>query len=119
MLETSTRICDNVVYLYILDSKALPILDVLFFLLWKPGKVRRQPSTRWGIEIIRNYTTGKISFSSFIRAAKYKAYKKNIEKCTDIYTPTLRSSMEGMGGKLDIIARFSEDEVRINNFSGI
>lgn len=32
--------------------------------------------TRRGIEIIRNYTTGKISFNTFIRAAKHKAYRK-------------------------------------------
>ena len=32
--------------------------------------------TRWGIEIIRDYTTGKISFDAFIRAAMDKAYAK-------------------------------------------
>lgn len=30
--------------------------------------------TRRGIEIIRDYTTGKISFDTFIRAAMDKAY---------------------------------------------
>ncbi len=43
----------------------------------------------------------------------------DMEKRTDMYISTLRSLVEGMGGKLDIIARFPGGEVRINNFSGI
>ena len=34
-----------------------------------------QPTKR-GIEIIRDYTTGKISFDAFIPAAKQKAYRE-------------------------------------------
>lgn len=43
----------------------------------------------------------------------------DMEKRTDMYISTLRSLVEGMGGELDIIARFPGGEVRINNFSGI
>jgi putative transcriptional regulator len=32
--------------------------------------------TRRGIEIIRDYTTGKMSFAEFIRAATDKAYER-------------------------------------------
>ncbi len=34
-----------------------------------------QPTKR-GIEIIRDYTTGKISFDAFIPGAKHKAYRE-------------------------------------------
>ena len=34
-----------------------------------------QPTKR-GIEIIRDYTTGKISFDAFIPAAKHKAHRE-------------------------------------------
>ena len=40
-----------------------------------------------------------------------------IEKRADIYISTLRQTIEAMGGQLDIIARFPEGDVRVNNFS--
>lgn len=40
-----------------------------------------------------------------------------IEKRTDMYLSTLRSHIEAMGGKLDIIARFPDGVVKINNFA--
>jgi len=40
-----------------------------------------------------------------------------LERRTDIYISTLRSYIEAMGGKLDIIARFPAGEVKINHFS--
>jgi DNA-binding XRE family transcriptional regulator len=40
-----------------------------------------------------------------------------IEKRTDMYLSTLRSHIEAMGGQLDIVARFPEGSVRINNFA--
>lgn len=43
----------------------------------------------------------------------------DMEKRTDMYVSTLRSLIEGMGGKLEIIARFPEGNVHIKNFSGI
>lgn len=42
-----------------------------------------------------------------------------MEKRTDMYVSTLRSLIEGMGGQLDIIAKFPNGDVRIRNFSEI
>jgi ribosome-binding protein aMBF1 (putative translation factor) len=42
-----------------------------------------------------------------------------LEKRTDIYVSTLRSSIEAMGGTLDIVARFPDGAVKITNFSSI
>ncbi len=41
-----------------------------------------------------------------------------IEKRTDMYLSTLRNHIRAMGGELDVIARFPDGEVRIENFSG-
>ena len=43
----------------------------------------------------------------------------DMEKQTDMYISTLRSLIEGMGGKLEIVASFPDAEVRIKNFSEI
>jgi DNA-binding XRE family transcriptional regulator len=40
-----------------------------------------------------------------------------IEKRTDMYLSTLRSHIQAMGGELDIIARFPDGAVKINNFA--
>lgn len=40
-----------------------------------------------------------------------------IEKRTDMYLSTLRNHIRAMGGELDVIARFPDGEVRIENFS--
>jgi ribosome-binding protein aMBF1 (putative translation factor) len=42
-----------------------------------------------------------------------------LEKRTDIYISTLRSTIEAMGGELDIVARFPDGAVKITNFSSI
>jgi ribosome-binding protein aMBF1 (putative translation factor) len=42
-----------------------------------------------------------------------------LEKRTDMYVSHLRKVIEAMGGELDIIARFPEGEVKIDNFSGM
>jgi DNA-binding XRE family transcriptional regulator len=42
-----------------------------------------------------------------------------IERRTDMYISTLRSYIEAMGGKLDIIACFPEGKIHINQFEGI
>ena len=42
-----------------------------------------------------------------------------IEKRTDMYLSTLRSHIEAMGGELDVIARFPDGSVRINNFTDL
>lgn len=43
----------------------------------------------------------------------------DMEKRTDMYVSTLRALIEGMGGRLDIIARFQDTDIRIKNFSEI
>ncbi len=40
-----------------------------------------------------------------------------LEKRTDMYLSTLRNHIRAMGGELEIIARFPDGEVRIENFS--
>lgn len=40
-----------------------------------------------------------------------------MEKRTDMYLSTLRNHIQAMGGELDIIARFPDGDVRIQNFS--
>ena len=40
-----------------------------------------------------------------------------MERRTDMYISTLRSHIEAMGGQLEVIARFPEGSVKINNFS--
>lgn len=42
-----------------------------------------------------------------------------IERRTDMYISTLRSYIEAMGGQLDIVARFPDGEVHINQFEDI
>ena len=42
-----------------------------------------------------------------------------IEKRTDMYLSTLRSHLEAMGGELDVIARFPDGSVKINNFTDL
>ena len=40
-----------------------------------------------------------------------------LEKRTDMYLSTLRNHIRAMGGELEVIARFPDGEVRIQNFS--
>ncbi len=40
-----------------------------------------------------------------------------IEKRTDMFVSTLRRFIEAMGGELEIVARFADHSVKINNFS--
>ena len=42
-----------------------------------------------------------------------------IERRSDIYLSTLRSYIEAMGGELEIIARFPEGAVRVNQFRDV
>ena len=39
-----------------------------------------------------------------------------IERRTDLYVSTLRRYIEAMGGELEIVARFPDGDVRINQF---
>ncbi len=40
-----------------------------------------------------------------------------LEKRTDMYLSTLRNHIRAMGGELDVIARFPDGDVRIENFA--
>ena len=42
-----------------------------------------------------------------------------MERRTDMYLSTLRSHIEAMGGVLEVVARFPEGAVRINNFQAL
>ena len=48
-----------------------------------------------------------------------QANVSRIERRTDMYISTLRSYIEAMGGELDIVARFPDGEVHINQFENI
>jgi len=45
-----------------------------------------------------------------------QAAVSKLERRTDMYLSTLRGYIEAMGGKLEIIARFPNQAVRINQF---
>jgi predicted XRE-type DNA-binding protein len=40
-----------------------------------------------------------------------------LERRTDMYISTLRSHIEAMGGELEVIAKFPDGVVKINNFA--
>lgn len=42
-----------------------------------------------------------------------------IERRTDMYVSTLRSYIEAMGGELDIVAKFPDGKIHINQFKDI
>jgi predicted transcriptional regulator len=42
-----------------------------------------------------------------------------LEKRTDMYLSTLRSHIEAMGGKLEVVARFPDGAVKFGNFSDL
>jgi transcriptional regulator with XRE-family HTH domain len=48
-----------------------------------------------------------------------QANVSRIERRTDMYISTLRSYIQAMGGELDIVARFPDGEVHINQFEDI
>jgi len=45
-----------------------------------------------------------------------QANVSRLERRTDMYISTLRSYIEAMGGKLDIIARFPDGEIHVSQF---
>ena len=51
--------------------------------------------------------------------ASKQASVSRLEKRTDMYISTLRGYIEAIGGELDIIARFPEGDVHINQFKVI
>lgn len=51
--------------------------------------------------------------------ATKQANISRIERRTDMYISTLRSYIKAMGGELDVVARFPEGEVHVNQFSDL
>ena len=51
--------------------------------------------------------------------ATKQANISRLERRTDMYISTLRSYIEAMGGRLDIIASFPDGRVNINQFEEI
>ncbi|RJP33418.1 MAG: helix-turn-helix domain-containing protein [Candidatus Omnitrophota bacterium] len=48
-----------------------------------------------------------------------QANVSKIERRTDIYISTLRGFIEGMGGKLEILASFPDGKIRIEQFQDL
>ncbi|MFT3741862.1 MAG: XRE family transcriptional regulator [Gammaproteobacteria bacterium] len=48
-----------------------------------------------------------------------QANVSRIERRADMYISTLRSYIEAMGGELDIIAKFPDGEIHVNQFGEI
>jgi transcriptional regulator with XRE-family HTH domain len=48
-----------------------------------------------------------------------QAAVSKLERRTDMYLSTLRGFIEAMGGKLEIVARFPNRSVRINQFEAL
>jgi len=42
-----------------------------------------------------------------------------IERRADVYLSTLRKYVEAVGGRLEIVARFPDSDIRINQFSDV
>lgn len=52
------------------------------------------------------------------RLSTKQANISRIERRKDMYISTLRGYIEAMGGQLDIVARFPQGDVHINQFEG-
>lgn len=73
------------------------------------------------IEALKELRTAR-QFSQARLAEALKTTQANvskIEKRTDIYISTLRSYIEGMGGKLEILATFPDATIKIDQFQKI
>ena len=54
-----------------------------------------------------------------VKLTTKQANVSRIERRADMYISTLKNYIEAMGGELDIVARFPDGDVRINQFGGI
>jgi predicted XRE-type DNA-binding protein len=63
----------------------------------------------------RKFTQQQIAESLKIKQASVS----KMECQTDMYISTIRKYVEAMGGRLEIIAKFPEGSVKIDNFEGI
>ena len=63
----------------------------------------------------RKFTQQQIAETLKIKQASVS----KIESQTDMYISTIRKYIEAMGGELEIIAKFPEGNVRVDNFDSI
>ena len=56
----------------------------------------------------------QVALADLLEASQLEVSR--IEHRTDLYVSTLRRYVEAMGGELDIVARFPDGSVRINQF---
>ncbi|MEO6864251.1 MAG: XRE family transcriptional regulator [Gemmatimonadaceae bacterium] len=65
-------------------------------------------------ELRRAREMSQATLAELLQATQPEVSK--IEHRTDLYVSTLRRYVEAMGGELDIVARFPDGSVRINQF---
>jgi predicted XRE-type DNA-binding protein len=63
----------------------------------------------------RKFTQQQIAETLKIKQASVS----KMESQTDMYISTIRKYIEAMGGELEIIAKFPEGNVKVDNFEGI
>ena len=63
----------------------------------------------------RKFTQQQIAETLKIKQASVS----KMESQTDMYLSTIRKYIEAMGGELEIIARFPEGSVKVNNFENL
>jgi DNA-binding XRE family transcriptional regulator len=63
----------------------------------------------------RIYTQQQIAETLKIKQASVST----MEGQTDMYISTLRKYIEAMGGELEIIAKFPEGNIKVENFEGL
>lgn len=95
---------------------------------WKEIKATVSPEVRAGAarrtaemlaaiplaELRRARALSQVTLAELLEASQSEVSK--IEHRTDLYVSTLRRYVEAMGGELDIVARFPDGSVRINQF---
>jgi predicted transcriptional regulator len=98
---------------------------------WKDIKATASPGVRAGAaqrtaemlaaiplaELRRARELSQVTLAELLEASQSEVSK--IEHRTDLYVSTLRRYVEAMGGELDIVARFPDGSVRINQFEEI
>jgi ribosome-binding protein aMBF1 (putative translation factor) len=87
----------------------------------KTCKVRKTRSIRCAKEMSLSELRQIKNLSQHNLAASMNKKQSNLSKMernSDMYVSTLRMFIEAMGGSLEIIAQFPDEEVRINQFRG-
>ncbi len=63
----------------------------------------------------RKFTQQQIAQSLKIKQASVS----KMESQTDMYISTIRKYIEAMGGELEIVAKFPEGSIKVDNFTGL